>query len=293
MLAQPLVAFWSGDWEQAGAIWAAARERHRRAGNRWGVADFACRLAQLRHIQGDTPGAARAFEEALAIAVEAPIVPIEVQARTGLAVLAAEQGEQQAARSHLTRCAEILAEGEDWRGLAGRVALAEAVALAAEGDHASADTRFTDATRLFRHYALRWDEAGVLYWWGRALGRAGRAAEASDKLDAAVGIYEGSGAGAVWIERVLSARLPRGGGHVAHPRRPGALRPPTYPDGLSEREVQVVRLIAAGKSNREIAEALVISRHTVERHVNHILAKTGASNRTQVAGYAHRHLLEA
>ncbi|HEY3061640.1 MAG TPA: LuxR C-terminal-related transcriptional regulator, partial [Chloroflexota bacterium] len=65
------------------------------------------------------------------------------------------------------------------------------------------------------------------------------------------------------------------------------------PDGLSEREVQVVRLIAAGRSNREIAQALVISRNTVERHVNHILAKTGATNRTQVAGYAHRHRLIA
>jgi len=62
-----------------------------------------------------------------------------------------------------------------------------------------------------------------------------------------------------------------------------------YPDGLSEREVEVLRLIAAGKSNPEVAATLVISRYTVERHVNHILAKTGAANRVEAANYAHAH----
>jgi DNA-binding NarL/FixJ family response regulator len=68
---------------------------------------------------------------------------------------------------------------------------------------------------------------------------------------------------------------------------------PTYPDGLSEREVEVLRLIAAGKRNPEIATALVISRYTVERHVNHILAKTGAANRVEAANYAHARGLAA
>ena len=61
------------------------------------------------------------------------------------------------------------------------------------------------------------------------------------------------------------------------------------PGGLSAREVEVLRLLAAGRSNPEIAAALVISRHTVERHVNHILAKTGAANRVEAAAFAHRH----
>jgi DNA-binding CsgD family transcriptional regulator/pimeloyl-ACP methyl ester carboxylesterase len=60
-------------------------------------------------------------------------------------------------------------------------------------------------------------------------------------------------------------------------------------DGLSDREVEVLRLIAKGKSNAEIAQQLTISRHTVIRHVSHILAKTGAANRTEAAGYAHGH----
>jgi DNA-binding CsgD family transcriptional regulator len=70
-----------------------------------------------------------------------------------------------------------------------------------------------------------------------------------------------------------------------------ALSAAVYPDGLSAREGEVLRLVAAGKSNPEIAEALVISIYTVYRHVNHILAKTGCSNRVEATSYAHRHKL--
>ena len=59
--------------------------------------------------------------------------------------------------------------------------------------------------------------------------------------------------------------------------------------GLSGRELEVLRLLTAGRSNPEIAEALVISRNTVERHVNHILQKTGTANRVDAAGYAYHH----
>jgi non-specific serine/threonine protein kinase len=61
--------------------------------------------------------------------------------------------------------------------------------------------------------------------------------------------------------------------------------------GLTERELEVLRLVAAGKSNKEIADVLVISQNTVLRHVTHILRKTGAANRTEAAVYAQRHSL--
>ncbi len=64
---------------------------------------------------------------------------------------------------------------------------------------------------------------------------------------------------------------------------------PTYPDGLSEREVGVLRLIADGKSNREVGEELFISLNTVARHVSNIFSKTGSANRTEAASYANRH----
>jgi DNA-binding CsgD family transcriptional regulator/pimeloyl-ACP methyl ester carboxylesterase len=59
-------------------------------------------------------------------------------------------------------------------------------------------------------------------------------------------------------------------------------------DDLSSREVEVLRLVAAGKSNQQIADALVISLSTVLHHVTNILTKTGCSNRTEAAAYAHR-----
>jgi pimeloyl-ACP methyl ester carboxylesterase/DNA-binding CsgD family transcriptional regulator len=58
---------------------------------------------------------------------------------------------------------------------------------------------------------------------------------------------------------------------------------------LSEREVQVLRLLAAGKSNQQIADELVISLNTVRRHVSNIFDKTGSANRTQAAAHARDH----
>ena len=67
-------------------------------------------------------------------------------------------------------------------------------------------------------------------------------------------------------------------------------RPPraSYPDGLSQREVEVLALLAAGKTNPAIAAALGISPKTVTHHVTSILSKIGASNRTEAAAYAVR-----
>jgi DNA-binding CsgD family transcriptional regulator len=62
-----------------------------------------------------------------------------------------------------------------------------------------------------------------------------------------------------------------------------------YPGGLSKREAQVLRLIAAGKSNREIADTLFRSPNTVANHVRSILAKLGTANRTEAATFAARH----
>lgn len=62
-----------------------------------------------------------------------------------------------------------------------------------------------------------------------------------------------------------------------------------YPDGLSNREVEVLRLIASGKSNRLIAEELFISPNTVANHITNILNKTNAVNRTGAATYAAQH----
>jgi DNA-binding NarL/FixJ family response regulator len=61
------------------------------------------------------------------------------------------------------------------------------------------------------------------------------------------------------------------------------------PDNLTPREAQVLELIAAGQSNAEIAETLVVSPATVKTHVNRIFYKTGARDRAQAVRYAYQH----
>jgi DNA-binding NarL/FixJ family response regulator len=60
-------------------------------------------------------------------------------------------------------------------------------------------------------------------------------------------------------------------------------------DGLTSRELEVLKLIAAGLSNTEIASALVVSAATVKTHINHIFQKTGARDRAQAVRYAYEH----
>ena len=74
-------------------------------------------------------------------------------------------------------------------------------------------------------------------------------------------------------------------------RRRTRRRDKLRPAGLSEREVEVARLVAAGYSNPEIAKRLVISRRTAEHHVQHIYAKVGVSSRAGLALFAHEHEL--
>ena len=76
---------------------------------------------------------------------------------------------------------------------------------------------------------------------------------------------------------------------VGHPRR--ARRPGTA--GLTERQAEVLRLLATGSSNRQIAEALVISRRTAEHHVQDVYARIGVSTRAGAALFAMEHGLVA
>jgi DNA-binding NarL/FixJ family response regulator len=79
------------------------------------------------------------------------------------------------------------------------------------------------------------------------------------------------------VEAVLAAA-----GHRVPRRREG-------PEGLTRREVEVLRLLARGLSNKQIAQRLVISPKTVGNHVEHIYAKIGVSTRAHASLFAMRH----
>jgi DNA-binding NarL/FixJ family response regulator len=72
----------------------------------------------------------------------------------------------------------------------------------------------------------------------------------------------------------------------ATPERTPAAPPP---DGLTQRELEILRLIARGLTNPEIAAELYLSNHTIKTHISRIFAKTGSRDRAAAIGYAHRH----
>jgi len=86
-------------------------------------------------------------------------------------------------------------------------------------------------------------------------------------------------------QRLLSAAARAPGASAA----PGAGAAGSADDELTPREAEVLRLIAAGQSNREIARTLFVSEATVKTHVNRIFAKTGSRDRAQATRYAYTH----
>jgi DNA-binding CsgD family transcriptional regulator len=148
------------------------------------------------------------------------------------------------------------------------------------GDHDRAVEHFDTALAFNRDMGATTWVAHTLYAFGRTLrmrGGADDAVRASELLSEAAMLAERIGM------PLLLARAKALGARVERARIP--------PDELSWREIDILRLVAIGRSNREIGEELHISGHTVANHVRSILRKTGASNRTEAAGYAFRHAL--
>ncbi|MGI8937376.1 MAG: helix-turn-helix transcriptional regulator [Iamia sp.] len=103
---------------------------------------------------------------------------------------------------------------------------------------------------------------------------------------------EGDGSAESHIERARALASASGTADIVDRLLPsnGSADPVvTLPDGLSTREAQVLVLVAAGRSNRAIAEELFISPNTAANHVRSILQKTASANRTEAAAYAVRH----
>lgn len=145
------------------------------------------------------------------------------------------------------------------------------------GEWERAEEHFGAAIALNQRMGARTWLAHTGYEFGRMLlarGHAEHRARAGGLLATAATLAEEIGLAAL-LTRIQALGSP-------------APSPAALPDGLSPREVEILRLVARGLSNREIGGALTISEHTAANHVRSILRKTGSANRTEAASYAHR-----
>jgi DNA-binding CsgD family transcriptional regulator len=146
-----------------------------------------------------------------------------------------------------------------------------AIGLAAlsAGDRATGLRYLADAEALGRRESMLPDLWVTLVQRGVVEGDRARIAE-GQRLAAELGMSALCQAG-LEVAQTLSARAP------------------LWPDGLSSREVDVLRLVAQGHTNRDIAARLVVSEKTVANHLTAVFTKTGVENRTAAAAYAFQH----
>jgi DNA-binding NarL/FixJ family response regulator len=97
-------------------------------------------------------------------------------------------------------------------------------------------------------------------------------------------------AGEALLDPAVQARVLR---QLRAGQPPATTAAPTLPDALTQREAEVLRLIAQGLNNREIAERLVVTEATVKTHINNLFSKIGVRDRAQAVVYAMRHGLAA
>jgi DNA-binding CsgD family transcriptional regulator len=145
----------------------------------------------------------------------------------------------------------------------------------AEGDVRAALAALRQAWMAWQQIEVPYEAARVRVLIGLACRALGDRDAAEMELDAAH-----------WVFQQLGAHPDLG--RVEALSRTAAAR---APGGLSAREVQVLRLVAAGKTNRAIAAGLFISERTVERHVSNIFIKLDVSSRAAATAYAYEHQL--
>jgi tetratricopeptide (TPR) repeat protein len=194
-----------GQWEEAEELFESDIVESRSVGNLVEVSNCHSILAILLRVRGAAQRASSALAEAVMEIGEAN-VRSEMQMRPALSRAHAELGQYDAAERELARCREIIAAGEDWRGMSGDVGLSAAVLAAARGRYQEAEGEFAAALSIFCRYSAPWEEADTLECWASALIAAGDRARAAEKFDAAIAVYRRIGAPERWIERVTSMR---------------------------------------------------------------------------------------
>lgn len=255
---------------------AVARECNERAlalgreqGNTRRVAHSLHNIGLAHRCSGDDEAAAALFEESLAMFREVDEKSGIAAALHNLGRVVARKGAIDQAAVHYGRALELYRQGLDRRGL---VRCLDAVALIAEaGGDAEAFARLHGVATVMRG-ALQplqppVDRDDVLGAECRVRGRLGEAAyEAASAAGSAMTRDQA-------IDAALAVLSTPAAGHAL----------------LSRREREVLQLIAQGRSNQEIADALFISIRTVKAHVTNIFVKIDVSSRAAAAAWAHRH----
>jgi DNA-binding NarL/FixJ family response regulator len=226
-------------------------------------------LALLRLTQGKADAAAAAIRRVLgettARLKRAGLLPAHVEIM--LAV-----GDTQEAR---TACRELdeISQGQGSGVLGAMAANARGTVELADGDPGDALVALRQAWQVWRELEAPYEAARARELVGLACRALGDDDAAAVELEAARDAFAALGA-APDLARVDAL---------------AASATPVEARGLTARELEVLRLVAAGESNREIASALVISEHTVARHVQNIFAKLGLSSRTAASAFAFEH----
>jgi ATP/maltotriose-dependent transcriptional regulator MalT len=252
------------------------------------VADAYYEVGEVRRMRGDLKGA----EEAYTAAHDHGRDP-----QPGLALLRLSQGRVQPAAASI---AAALATPKSSRLDATPLLAAQVMIAIAAGDLERADESAAELEDIARTF----DSQGICAEAYRSTGAVriaqGRHMEALGSLRSAMTMFQELDAPFdVARCRILLADCYRELGDTDGAEREQAAAQQQfdklgvvsgrseYPNGLTAREVEVIELIAAGMSNREIAESLVLSQKTVARHLSNIFVKVGAANRSAVTAFAY------
>ncbi len=198
------------------------------------------------------------------------------RARIGLALVAIQRGDAESAKEQYS----IL---ESWRGtqIFAIFSYDRLLGLLAQtmGNLDDALTHFQEALTFCRRAGYRTELAWSLCDYSELRQARGEQKDAINLLEEALSTSTELGMRPLmkrvaWLKERIEA---------------APVSAPTFPGGLTEREVEVLRLVAAGRSNPEIAHELYISPRTVTTHVSNILNKTNSANRAEASTYASQH----
>jgi len=205
-----------------------------------------------------------------------------------LSAMALSRGDIGSCQRHLGEAASLVAQ----HGLtdcpeAATALLALADLRECRGEYREAEEAAASGLAIAERGRARLEAAMALLCLARIKMQAGLTGEAEASLSSARDIILRCATPGILTELAAATESLLGQQQSQQPRSGGENRG-HRPDGLTGREVEVFELLAAGKTNNEIAEDLVVSVHTVERHLQNAYRKIGARNRGQAAAYIAR-----